>query len=244
MRYLSIAVGLVLSASAGCSTSAPQPMAPTAPAPVATAPTPAPAPPAPEIPTTARYRVVFESTWTATTHPRDAPPNPHFSPLIGGTHNGNVSFWRDGGLATDGIRRMAELGSTSPLDDEVRAAIAAGTAEHLFIGAGVASPGTVSLEFEISRAFPLVTLVTMVAPSPDWFAGVSGLPLFVNDAWVDERSFPVLPWDAGTDSGVTFLSPDQESIPRQPIARIVTPPFAVGGLVAPLGTLTFTRVKS
>ena len=186
---------------------------------------------------------MFDSIWTAATHPQDVPPNPHFSPLIGGTHNANVAFWRDGALATEGIRRMAELGAVTPLDDEIRTAIAAGTAERLFIGVGFSSPKAVSLEFDISRDFSLVTLVTMVAPSPDWFAGVSGLPLFVNGAWVEERTLSIFPWDAGTDSGVSFLSPDLESIPRQPISRIVTPPFAVGGVVAPLGTLTFTRVK-
>src|SRR5574339_964102 len=63
---------------------------------------------------TARYRVTFEATWDASTHPTDFPPNPHFSGLIGGTHRGTVSFWRDGGLATDGIRLMAERGRQSP----------------------------------------------------------------------------------------------------------------------------------
>ena len=36
----------------------------------------------------ARYRVTFEATWTAASHPADPPPNPHFSPLIGGPRNG------------------------------------------------------------------------------------------------------------------------------------------------------------
>ena len=39
------------------------------------------------------------------------------------------------------------------------------------------SPGSTQFEFEVSRDYPLVTLVTMVAPSPDWFVGVSALSL-------------------------------------------------------------------
>ena len=46
----------------------------------------------------------------------------------------------------------------------------------------------------------------MVAPSPDWFVGVSGLPLFENGQWVEERRIDLVPWDAGTDSGTTFES--------------------------------------
>jgi hypothetical protein len=83
--------------------------------------------------------------------------------------------------------------------------------------------------------------VTMVAPSPDWFVGVSGFRLLENGAWVTERTVSLVPWDAGTDSGPSFTSPDQETIPRQPVSAISTPPLAVNGQAAPLGTFTFTR---
>jgi Spondin_N len=234
---------MLLALAAGCAGEPGGPMTPTAPAPVAPPAPAAPQPvPEPEGPSTARYRVVFDSTWTAATHPQDAPDNPHFSPPIGATHNASVAFWRDGALASEGIRLMAESGRTSPLDTEIRAAIAAGTAQNLFIGVGFSSPKTIELEFEVSRDFPLVTLVTMVAPSPDWFAGVSGLPLYENGAWIQERVVQVLPWDAGTDSGASFMSNDLPTVPRQPISRIATAPFAAGGVVTPLGTFRFTKL--
>jgi len=122
---------------------------------------------------TARYSVSFDATWSAASHPSDFPSNPHFSPLIGGTHSPAVRFWRAGDRATDGIEAMSELGSVTPLDLEVQAAITARTAQHLLRGQGISrSPGTTSLEFEIERDQPLVTLVSMIAPSPDWFTGV------------------------------------------------------------------------
>ena len=202
-----------------------------------TTPVPTPAPAA------ARYRVTFQGTWSATTHPIDF-PNAHFSPLVGGTHAASVTFWREGELASNGVKDMSELGRTTPLDLEVNAAIAAGTAEHLLLGGGISpSPGTVALEFEISQRFPLVTLVSMIAPSPDWFVGVSRLPLFENGQWADERRIELEPWDAGTDSGVTFTSPDLVTSPRQPISRILTAPLSPGGRVTPMGTFTFTRIS-
>jgi hypothetical protein len=246
MRRLAPLLAAILILAGGCSRAADEPMTPTAPSPVTTPVPPAPPAPAPEPegPATARYRVVFDSIWTAATHPQDAPTDPHFSPPIGATHNASVAFWRDGALASEGIRLMAESGRTSPLDNEIRAAIAAGTAQNLFIGVGFSSPKTVSLEFDVNRTHPLVTLVTMVAPSPDWFAGVAGLPLHENGAWIQERVVQMIPWDAGTDSGASFMSNDLPTVPRQPISRISTAPFAVGGAVAPLGTLTFTRIGS
>jgi hypothetical protein len=210
----------------------------TAPSPVPT-PTPVPGPSEP----LARYRVTFDATWTAATHPADPPPNPHFSPLIGGTHSDRVVFWEPGGLASPGIEAMAEEGATSPLDAEIRAAIDAGTAEGLFRGGGVdPSPGTESFEFQIGRDHPLVTLVTMIAPSPDWFAGVHGLSLIENGEWVAEKTVSLPPYDAGTDNGRTFRSRNSDTMPREPISLLEGFPVESGGLVAPFGTFTFVRI--
>lgn len=235
-RLILVAAVLLLS---GCSGSSPMSPAPQAPSDTPSPP-PAPAP----APATARYRVTFTATWSPATHPQEAPDNPHFSPLIGATHQSAVAFWRDGAQASEGIRRMAERGATSPLDQEIQSAIAAGTAQHLLRGANIDSPASTSIEFDVSQGHPLVTLVTMVAPSPDWFVGVSALPLFENGQWLADREVPLPAWDAGTDSGASFESPDLETVPRQPVSLIRTPPLAVNGQAAPLGTFRFTRIGS
>jgi hypothetical protein len=220
--------------AAGCGGGSGAPTAPT-PAPVVPVATPAP---------TARYSVTFEATWDASTHPRDFPPNPHFSGLIGGTHGASVSFWQPGGLASEGIRLMAERGRQSPLDLEVDAAARAGTAQHLLRGGDVpSSPGSVALEFDVSTGFPLVTLVTMVAPSPDWFVGVSGLSLLEGGAWVQEKSVELFPWDAGTDSGATYRSADRATAPPVGIHRLTGPPVEANGAVAPMGRFVFRRIS-
>lgn len=179
---LAFAAGMV-----GCSESTSMPTGPSAPelvtvSPPAPSPAPVPVPPAPVAPPTARYEVTFDSTWSASTHPTDFPADAHYSGLVGGTHTSGATFWRPGSLASEGIRRMAERGAKSPLTEEVGAAITAGTAQYVLSGGDLpTSPGSVRMEFDISQTFPLVTLVTMIAPSPDWFVGVAGLPLFEND---------------------------------------------------------------
>ena len=47
-----------------------------------------------------RYRVVFDATWSAETHPGAYPGGAHFSPLIGVVHDEDAVFWEVGGLAT------------------------------------------------------------------------------------------------------------------------------------------------
>jgi hypothetical protein len=203
---------------------------------------PGPAP-APTPAAMARYRVTFDASWSAATHPTDVPGNPHFSPLVGGTHGPAVRFWQEGGVASEGVRLMAERGRTSPLDLEVGAAVSAGTAQHVLTGGDVpTSPGSVGLDFEIGRDFPLVTLVAMVAPSPDWFVGVSGLSLIEDGTWVEEKRVLLHPYDAGTDSGVTFTSADVATQPREPIRRIDMGPLVEAAAVPHLGTFTFRRI--
>jgi hypothetical protein len=192
--------------------------------------------------TTANYEVVFDATWSASTHPTDFPPTPHFSWLIGGTHNDQVVFWAVGDTASLGIRRMAEWGSVNPLDTEVAAAIAAGDAGQIVESEDyVLSPGVLTTNFEATPDHPLVTLVTMVAPSPDWFTGVADLDLRDGNGWVDELVVDLYPYDAGTDSGPTYTSPDQPTVPQVPVAAITGYPFSPPG--GPLGTFTFRLLQ-
>jgi hypothetical protein len=209
-------------------------------------PTPVVATPAPQAtPTaaTARYRVSFDSTWRSETHPDDFPPDAHYSRLVGATHSDRVRFWAAGAPASAGIQAMAERGRTTPLDTEVQAAVAAGTARGLILGEALdRSPGVASAEFEIGRDHPLVTLVTMVAPSPDWFVGVAGLSLVENGDWVPERRVTLYPWDAGTDSGASYRSADQETQPRGTIQPLAGYPVVRDGQVAAFGAFSFRRV--
>jgi len=185
------------------------------------------------------YTLTFDVTWSETTHPLNFPPNPHWSGLIGGTHNDQVDFWEVGQLASTGIQWMAEFGSQSPLDDEVDAAITAGNADQVIAGAVLwNSPGTVSVTFTASQDFPLLTLVSMIAPSPDWFVGVAGLDLFPGGSWVDEIEVDLWPYDAGTDSGANYTSGNQPTNPHVPIFLKTDGPFAGG---VQLGTFTITR---
>ena len=208
----------------------------------ASGPSPLPSP-SPTVAATARYQVTFETTWSSATHPTDFPANAHFSPLIGATHSAAARFWQPQGVASDGIEAMAERGRTSPLDTEIEAAVGAGTARRVLRGSGVATlPGAASIDFEIDLDQPFVTLVTMIAPSPDWFAGVHDLSLVERGNWVEAKTVALFPYDAGTDHGVTYDSPDRDARPREAIQAIEGHPLDRAGSVAPVGRFIFRRL--
>jgi hypothetical protein len=184
------------------------------------------------------YEVVFEPTWSAATHPVEFPTGPHFSPLVGATHDQNVRFWEPGSLASDGIESMAEQGQTGTLANEINAEISAGFADQLILGNGVGSPGSTTVSFTAHQDHPLLTLVSMLAPSPDWFIGVHDLPLFDQGLWVLEQVVDLYVYDAGTDLGPSYESPDADENPQSPVA-LQGAPLEAG---VPVGSFTIRRL--
>lgn len=74
---------------------------------------------------------------------------------------------------------------------------------------GLAYPNVTGKTFAVFRVDPinhLVSFVSMMDPSPDWFVGVSGLELCLpNCTWIESKVLDLYPWDAGTDSGATYI---------------------------------------
>ncbi len=193
----------------------------------------------------ARYRVEFVATWSEESHPHPGDSFPaasaHFSPLVGAVHSSDVAFWTVGESASAGIEQMAETGATTLLTAEISAASDDGSALAVVGGAGAVSPGSTTIgAIDVSASHPLVTLVTMIAPSPDWFVGISGESLLDEEGqWVPEKTFTLYPYDAGTDSGTDYTSPNADSDPAQSIDSLRNLfPFSD----APIGTFTFTRI--
>ena len=191
---------------------------------------------------TANYTVTFLSTWSSVTHPDNYPSTSHFSGLIGVTHNNNIAFWEKGELASKGIETMAEMGHKTELINEATSAINFGNAYSILSGGGInPSPGLVSLQFEISADYSKVTLVSMIAPSPDWFVGVSNFDLCENGNWVSNKWVDLYAYDAGTDSGTRYTSSDQDTNPKENITRLTNGVFYVNDTIPRLGTITFVK---
>ncbi len=185
----------------------------------------------------ATYAVTFDATWSAATHPEAFPAGAHFSPLVGASHASDVSLWSAGAMASDGARSMAETGATAGLRAEVEAlGDAAAYVEGGVVGV---SPGAATAEITVTDERPLATVVTMLAPSPDWFVGVDGLDLREGDGWADRVTVDLVVYDAGTDDGATYTAANSARTERAPIAAVAYAPLA--GTV--VGTLTFDRAE-
>lgn len=172
----------------------------------------------------ALYRITFEATWSATTH-ANFPGGAHFSPLIGLAHRDATHVFQPGQLASLGVKNMAELGNNTVLRAEINALRSNNIALSLLDGyRSTASPGSLSDTLRLSAAHPLATVLTMIAPSPDWFLALEGENLLVNGQWAAYRTVPARAYDAGTDSGLTFTALNQPTSPAEPIRPLLLPP--------------------
>jgi len=192
----------------------------------------------------ALYQVTFNLNWNSSDFPLDYPGNAHFSKVIGWSHNSSSSFFKTGTNASVGIKDMAERGNTNPLDAEILSRIANNEGYQLVIGGNLTSgSGSIVLEnIEVTKDFSRLSLVSMLAPSPDWYIGVLAVDLHDDNEFLAEVTVDIIVYDAGTDSGVTFSSNDSITDPQQRIKVFVAAPLGDGvKLNKVIGTVTFVK---
>ena len=182
--------------------------------------------------------MTFEGKFTASALASgvSVPSGEHFTTLIGAVHNASATFWSSGGTASAGIESMAEVGGTSALKSEINANSNALAIIEQFIASG--GTATATVDITLTTDHPLVTLTSMIAPSPDWFVGVSGLSLrnTADDGWQPSLAVNLFPYDAGTEEGTEFSQSNSATSPQGTITSIKgTGKFSD----EPIATLTF-----
>ncbi|KAG7329593.1 hypothetical protein KOW79_007767 [Hemibagrus wyckioides] len=205
---------------------------------------------------TAKYRLTFYGNWSEKMHPKDYPRRAnHWSALIGASHTRNYVLWEYGGYASEGVRQVAELGSPVKMEEEIRQK---GDDVMTVIKTKAQWPAwqplniraAPSAEFSVDRSRHLMSFLTMLGPSPDWNVGLSAEDLCTSECgWVQRLTKDLLPWDAGTDSGHSYESPNKPTVPQErirPLTSLDHPqsPFydPSGGPITPLARVLVERI--
>lgn len=204
---------------------------------------------------TVEYQLTVTNAWSQAHHKPGAPAfetviQPHFSHLGGGTHNSSLVVWEEGQLSSPGMIKMQETGwidqpsNRTDLRNEFDSYLSNGSAGS-FLNYPIPNPwfpaGTDTvLTFEIEETHPLVTLVSMLGPSPDWFVGVSGLDLRDGNAWKEFVEVDLYPYDGGSrsrdDEFALFGPPESPQLPIQAITD-TDDTLLLGSI--PIGKFTF-----
>ena len=190
-----------------------------------------------QTPSEVEYSVTFKGMWSLQSTPGGVVGGAHFTTVIGAVHNSSVTYWRSGGMATSGVENVAELGATGAFRSEINAS---GNNKLSIIqeSPGSGPEGSNTFGIAVTSDYPLVTLLSMIGPSPDWFVGISGLSLLDgNGNWRAERVVNLYPYDAGTEEGEEFSLSNPATNPEEPISSI----RGIGKFSnQPMAKLTFT----
>uniref|UniRef100_A0A3B4DBA3 Spondin-1 n=1 Tax=Pygocentrus nattereri TaxID=42514 RepID=A0A3B4DBA3_PYGNA len=179
----------------------------------------------------------------------------HWSAIIGASHSKNYVLWEYGGYASEGVKQVAELGSPVKMEEEIRQK---GDEVLTVIKMKAQWPAwqplnvraAPSAEFSVDRTRHLMSFLTMLGPSPDWNVGLSAEDLCTKDCgWVQKLVQDMIPWDAGTDSGVTYESPNKPTVPQEKIRPLTSldhpqSPFydPEGGAITPVARVVVERI--
>lgn len=135
-------------------------------------------------------------------------------------------------------------GATSPADTSIF--------DSFSIPAIPLGGGRNEAKFFVDGNHSLVSLMTRIVPSPDWFIGVDSFQLCVGGTWIDTVTVEMDPLDAGTDNGFTFTAPNWPTDPQGVIYRITSryPAHPAGSFfypkskrLPPIATFQFIKLK-
>ena len=172
------------------------------------------------------YTVRMLSTWDDDLQPDFRPSGSHLSPMIAWSHGPKDTIFKSGDTASEGMEIMAETGAPKVLTEEIKALTAKGDILDHGVGKVFFTPGEEEVQVTVSRDAPYITVVSMIAPSPDWFVSARNIKLYDRGKWLERTLIPAPLYDAGTDDGEEFTSADKDTQPKQPIGRFAGAPSA------------------
>jgi len=172
------------------------------------------------------YDCSLLNEWTASRHPNTYPESTArwVEPILV-THSDAYTLFAPGSNASAGLEQYATTGVSTLLFTELVGETAGDISD-------VSTP-TVTWNLAVRDQIdindvtadaqrPLLSFVSKAFPSPDWFAGLNAFDM--RDAamgtWLSEFTLDLYPWDAGVDSGETYIAADVEEDPQQPVSQL------------------------
>jgi hypothetical protein len=164
------------------------------------------------------YKVTINYFFSEDSFPENYPENAHFSPIIGWSHNNSNDIFKVNEKASLGIKNMAETGSTLELRNEINNLISSNKVGEIINGNGFDNgQGSMSFNISVKKENSHITLVTMIAPSPDWFIAFKNIHLLQNNMFKSECITDAIIYDAGSDDGEDYISKNKPSDPIENI---------------------------
>jgi len=166
------------------------------------------------------YQLQLQTFWSEQAFPKQYPqwrPPAQWSKSVGYSHREAFSLFSLGSEVDEGVRQFVETGSSEALDQA--------SSNRSFLDAILAPPivqgvGNTSTNVFVDANHSMISVITKIVPSPDWFIGLDSVSLCKDGLFIPAFNTEAFPMDAGTDNGFTFTSPNWETEPRAEVFQI------------------------
>ena len=169
----------------------------------------------------AMYKVTFSNFLSKTGPFRNIVPRGGlvFSPMIGVTHSPRVSLFRRGRPVSRAVQQVCENGRNIRLLRLARTLRRSRRVASIAHTRGPVRPRKVGyLKLRATCRNRYLSVITMIAPSPDWVVQINNMPLWRGGKFIKGARGRLVAYDCGTDSGREFTDPSNLSldIPTRP----------------------------
>ncbi len=121
---------------------------------------------------------------------------------------------------------MTETGIINILTSEIRSLVSTDDIFNYNTDQGALfTPGSREIQITATANAGLVTVVSMIAPSPDWFIVAHNVELYKDGERQERLTIPAVLYDAGTDSGLAFTAENKDTKPWHPIEKLKDAPI-------------------
>lgn len=179
----------------------------------------------------AKYKVTFHNLLTPANFGKLIPDTGLvYSPLAGVSHSNRVSLFTIRGFANKPTEILAETGVNTRFVRFAKRLRATKRGVLSVVDAGAQTmPGkSTTVILQVDCQHPFVTVIGMIAPSPDWIVQINNRNLFdtENNRFIRRDSGTLIAYDTGVDDGREFTPPldlslDLPTVPQKNIAPLV-----------------------
>jgi len=182
-----------------------------------------------------KYNCIFENQWTSERHPKEYPydASSHWTRQIIVSHSPSSknSIWKEGALASDAVRIMAENGGTADLIQELERQSFQYKIGYEKYNRVINPILSFHNPLEMTPEHHSISVIAKMSPSPDWFSGFHDFNAINEETatWYSKFSIETYPYDAGTEDGMGYSTVNTPTNPRRPIAQFTSdttqPPY-------------------
>lgn len=153
-----------------------------------------------------------------------------YSPLAGVSHSNRLSFFTIRGYASKAVEQIAETGVNARfIRLAKRLRRQTGKVTSVVDAASPTMPGkSTTVTLKVTCQNPFVTVIGMIAPSPDWIVQINNFNTVDTDSgdFIRYDSGTLIAYDTGVDNGREFTPPSDLTLvlptsPRMNIAPLV-----------------------